>query len=189
MLILDSHVTHTQSLAATEIAREAGVVMVSLPLHMIRRFQPFGGAFFGPFGKYYDDTLRMWMREHVGRPVTTWQVAEILNMAYRKAASIQNAASGFMKAGLWSLTIYVFQDSGFAAATVTNVITEAAQEHNPTPHLTPAVVAPALTAVAMVNAQENNPTPPLTPVVAAPALTAVAMEAVPQLCPPEEETS
>ena len=66
-----------------------------------------------------------------------------------------------MKAGLWSLTIYVFQDSDFAAATVTNIITEAAQEH--------------------------NPAPPLTPVVAAPALT--AMEAVPELCPPKKETS
>ena len=37
------------------------------------------------------------MREHVGRQVTTWQVAEILNVAYRKAASVQNAVSGFRK--------------------------------------------------------------------------------------------
>ena len=73
----------------------------------------------------------MWMREHVGRPVTTWQFAEILNVAYRKAASVQNAVSGFRKAGLWSLTIYVFQDPDFVAAMVTNIITEAAQEHNP----------------------------------------------------------
>ena len=70
-------------------------------------------------------------------------------MAYRKAASIQNADSGFRKAGLWSLTIYIFQDSDFAAATVTNVIMEAAQEHNPMPPLTPTVAAPALTAVSM----------------------------------------
>ena len=54
-----------------------------------------------------------------------------------------------MKAGLWSLIIYVFQDSDFAAAMVTNVITEAAQEHNTTSLLTPVVAAPALTAVAM----------------------------------------
>ena len=71
-------------------------------------------------------------------------------MAYRKAASVQNAVSGFSKAGLWSLTI----DSDFAAATVTNVIKEAHQEHNPMPPLTPAV--------ALVTAQKHNPTPPLT---------------------------
>ena len=103
------------------------------------------------------------MREHVGRPVTMWQVAKILNVVYRKAASVQNAVSGFRKTGLWSLTIDVFQDSDFVAAMVTNVITEAAEDHNP-----------------ML---------PLTPVVAAPALTDVAMEDVPELCPLRKETS
>ena len=81
---------------------------------------------FGPFGKYYDDALRTWKREHVDKPVTTWQVAEILNVAYRKVASVQNVVSGFRMAGMWSLTRDVFQDSDIAAATVTKVITEAA---------------------------------------------------------------
>ena len=71
MLILDSHVTHTKNLAATDMAREAGVVMVTLPPHTTHRVQPLDGAFFGPFAKYYEAALRMWMREHVGRPVTT----------------------------------------------------------------------------------------------------------------------
>ena len=69
------------------------------------------------------------MREHVGRPVTTWQVADILNVTYRKAASVQNAVRDLRKAGLWLLTIYVLQDSDFAAATVCNVFTEAAQPY------------------------------------------------------------
>ena len=41
-------------------------------------------------------------------------------------ASRQKDVSDFRKAGLWSLTIYVFQDSDIAAATVTNILTEAA---------------------------------------------------------------
>ena len=44
-------------------------------------------------------------RRHVGRPVTTWQVDEILNAAYRKAVSVQNLVTGFKKEGLWPLTI------------------------------------------------------------------------------------
>ena len=92
MLILDSHVTYTKNSAATEKAREAGVVMVSLPPHTTLRLQPLDFWAFG--GKYYHDALRMWMRERVGRPVTTWQVAEILNVAYRKAESVQNAVCG-----------------------------------------------------------------------------------------------
>ena len=59
MLILDSHVTHTKNLAATDMTRKAGVVMVSLPPFMTHRFQPLDGAFFGPFGKYYNAALRM----------------------------------------------------------------------------------------------------------------------------------
>ena len=49
MLILDSHVTHTKNLAATEMARDAGVVMFSHPPHTTHRFQLWDVAFFGPF--------------------------------------------------------------------------------------------------------------------------------------------
>lgn len=72
------------------------------------------------------------MRQHVGRPVSTWQVAEILNVAYGKAASVQNAVSGFRKAGLWPLTMDVFQDSDFAGSTSTDMVTETGQNQNPT---------------------------------------------------------
>ncbi|CAM1318676.1 Uncharacterised protein r2_g2668 [Pycnogonum litorale] len=121
VLVLDGHVTHTKNLAAITMARDVGVVMVSVPPHCTHRLQPLDVAFFGPFGKYYDDALRVWMRQHVGRPVTTWQVAEILNVAYGKAASVQNAVSGFRKSGLWALTMDIFQDSDFSPATLTDV--------------------------------------------------------------------
>ena len=65
MLILDSHVTHTKNLAAADIAQEAGVVMVSLPPHTTRRFQPLEGAFSDRLGN--TDASRIWMRERVGR--------------------------------------------------------------------------------------------------------------------------
>ena len=59
--------------------------MVSLPPHTTPAF---GLGFFGPFGKYYDDIEDVY--ERTCRQ-TTWQVAEILNVACRKAASVQNA--------------------------------------------------------------------------------------------------
>ena len=59
MLILDSHVTHTKNLAATDMTREPRVAMVSLPPYTTHRFQPLDGAFFGPFR---NDALKMWMR-------------------------------------------------------------------------------------------------------------------------------
>ena len=52
MLILDSYVTHTKNLVATEMAREAGVVMVSLTIH---RLQSLDVAVFGPCRKTSDN--------------------------------------------------------------------------------------------------------------------------------------
>ena len=147
LLILDGHVTHTKNVVAIEKARDVGLIMVSLPPHTTHRLQPLDVAFFGPFKRYYNEALRMWMREQVGRPVTVWQVVEVMNVAYGKAATVQNAISGFKKtSGLWPLTMDIFQDCDFTAAASTDV-TEGEQEHNHPPPAAAAVAAPPLTAV------------------------------------------
>ena len=60
------------------------------------------------------------MRQHLGRSVTTWQVTELLEESYGRAATVQNVVSGFRNTGLWPLDMSVFQDSDFAAAEVTD---------------------------------------------------------------------
>jgi hypothetical protein len=52
--------------------------------------------------------------------VTTWQVAELLNFAYGKAASVHNAVSGLKNTGLWPLDRSIFQDHDFQAASSTD---------------------------------------------------------------------
>ena len=71
MLILDSHVTHTQNLAATEMAREAGVFMVSVPSHTTHRLQSLDVAISGSFGKYYDDAPYATSAPAVAAPALT----------------------------------------------------------------------------------------------------------------------
>lgn len=121
VLVLDGHVTHAKNLEALKLARKAGVRMVSLPPHTTHRLQPLDVAFFGPLGTYYDEAMRNWMRQHVGRAVTTWQVAELFGHAYGKAASVGTAINGFRASGLWPLNIGVFSDADFCAASVTDV--------------------------------------------------------------------
>jgi len=75
VLVLHGHITHTKNLTAIQLARDAGVVMVSLPPYTTHRLQSLDVAFFGPLGIYYDEAMRKWMRQHLGRSVTTWQVA------------------------------------------------------------------------------------------------------------------
>lgn len=132
VLILDGHVTHVKNLEAIEMARDAGIRMISLPPHTTHRLQPLDVAFFGPLGTYYDEAARTWMRQHPGRAVTSWQVAELFGSAYCKAASVGTAVSGFGASGIWPLSIGVFSDCDFAASAVTDVINESGAS-DPTP--------------------------------------------------------
>ncbi|ESN95622.1 hypothetical protein HELRODRAFT_86484 [Helobdella robusta] len=121
-VVFDGHVTHVKILKAIEFAREAGVRMISLPPHTTHRLQPLDVSFFGSLGKYYDDALRKWMRSHVSRPATTWQVAEIFGEAYGRAATIGIACSGFRASGLWPLDFNIFSDADFAASSFSDII-------------------------------------------------------------------
>ena len=78
VLILDGHVSHCRNMEAINLARSAGVRRISLPPHTTHRLQALDVAFFGPMGQFYDEAMRKWMRSHVGCPVTTWQVASLL---------------------------------------------------------------------------------------------------------------
>ena len=90
--------------------------MVSLP----HKLQPLDIAFFGPLRTYYDQAMRKWMRLHISRPVTTWQVAELFGEAYSQAKSLRFAMKRFQASGLWHLDINVFTDSNFSAYSFTD---------------------------------------------------------------------
>jgi len=120
VLILDGHVSHTKNLAALEMARSAGVVLVSLPPHTTHRLQPLDVGFFGPLSRYYDDAIRTWLRTYPGKAVSTYQVSTLLTASYGRAATVENATNAFRKSGLWPLDRHVFQDSDFAASQTTD---------------------------------------------------------------------
>jgi len=121
LLILDGHLSHTKNLTAIIRARKSGVVMVSLPPHTTHKLQPLDVAFFGPFSKYYDSAITSYMRTNPGKVVTEYQMSSLLNEAYGRAASLQNAVSGFQKTGLWPLSMSVFVDADFLPARVTDL--------------------------------------------------------------------
>jgi len=124
VLLLDGHVTHAKNLAAIELARESGVRMISLPPHTTHRLQSLDVSFFGPLGTYYDEAMRTWIRTHISRSVTTWQVAELFGEAYGRTASVGLAVKGFQASGLWPLNMNVFTDADFTASAFTDVCSE-----------------------------------------------------------------
>lgn len=118
LLILDGHSTHTKNLEAITLARENGVVMLSLPAHTTHRLQPCDVSFFKPFSSYYNQAPDKWLRSNPSRNITQFQVSALIGEAYGKAATVVNAMSGFAKTGIWPLDRNVFQDSDFAPTAV-----------------------------------------------------------------------
>lgn len=67
LLILDGHTTHSKNLAAINLAKENGVILLQLPGHTTHRLQPLDVSIFGPMETYYHDAIRRWMRNNPNR--------------------------------------------------------------------------------------------------------------------------
>jgi len=149
LLILDGHVSHTQNLTALQMAREAGIIMLSLPSHTTHRMQPLDIAFFRPLSSYYGQEADKWIRHNPGRSLTHFQVCQLFGRAYNKAASLETASGGFRNAGIWPVDRSVFKDCDFAPSEVTHVeltAEEPAQSSATTTSLVPvesAILQPA----------------------------------------------
>ncbi|CAG5020837.1 unnamed protein product [Parnassius apollo] len=121
LLLLDSHVTHTQNISVIEYARKNGVVMLCFPPHCIHRLQPLDVGFMKPLSVYYDYACSTWLMSHPGRIITTFQISEIFANAYIQAATMSTAINAFQKYGIWPFNQNNFTDSDFSAASTTDV--------------------------------------------------------------------
>ena len=100
LLVLDGHTTHVKNLKAIELARKENVIMLCLPPHTTHKIQPLGRTLFKPLQTYYDQAAERWLRTHVGRVITPYQVYGLFNEAYCKAATMSTAINGFAKCGI-----------------------------------------------------------------------------------------
>ncbi|MES9905044.1 MAG: helix-turn-helix domain-containing protein [Sedimenticola sp.] len=120
LLILDGHKSHTNNLEAINYARDNGVVLLSLPPHTTNKLQPLDVALFKPLNTYYYEACTNFMRSNPGETITDWNVAELFNTGYVKAASMKTAVNGFKSCGIYPFNPDRFDDSDFAPASVTD---------------------------------------------------------------------
>lgn len=66
LLILDNVEAHI-TIKTTDLARENGVVLLTLPPHTSHRLQPLGRAIYGPFKRAYNAAMDGWIR------VSSWE--------------------------------------------------------------------------------------------------------------------
>ena len=91
ILVLDRHSTHVKNLKAIELARKENVIMLCLPPHTIHKIQPLDRTLFKLLQTYYDQASEQWLRTHVGRVITPYQLYRLFNEAYCKAATMSTA--------------------------------------------------------------------------------------------------
>ena len=72
-------------------------------------------AVYGPFKRYFEIPVDAWMKR-TARKVTMFQMGGLCDMAYSRAATMENAVSGFMNTGITNCDISVFAPQEFAAA-------------------------------------------------------------------------
>lgn len=117
LLICDNHESHI-SIKVVEIARKAGVTVLTLPPHTSNKLQPLDLAVFGPFKSFYNAAVDEWMLKHPGIPLTIYQVAECVGQAFMRSMTPCNIEAGFKKAGIVPFDPSVFTDSDFLLSAV-----------------------------------------------------------------------
>lgn len=97
LLILDNVESHI-SLLAIDIARDNGVVMVTLPSHTSHC--PLDRCVYGPFKTAYNVAMVDWIRSHPGKTATIYDIPSIVSAAQVNAMTQRNIIAGFRATGI-----------------------------------------------------------------------------------------
>lgn len=132
LLIMDGHCSHTNNLDVIMKARANNVSLLILPSHCTHKIQPLDVAVFKSLKSHYDRAVDTWLRNHPGRAVQEYNVAELLSEAWGKAATVANATSGFEKARINPFRESDPDDEEFLGADVTNMVLDEREIHSST---------------------------------------------------------
>ncbi|XP_047125163.1 uncharacterized protein LOC124807368 [Hydra vulgaris] len=100
LLVLDGHKSHTKNLDFLNYASINGLHILSLPPHRSHKLQPLDRTLFKSLKSVYNLVCTTWMRKHPGRRITVDKLSGLLCQAYVKAATVENAISGFRVTGI-----------------------------------------------------------------------------------------
>ena len=119
LLILDNHESHI-SLKAVTMARENGIVLLTIQPHTSHRLQPFNKVVYGPFKSYYNRAIDCWMRNNPKKTLKIYDILVLVNPTYLSAMTPSNIISGFNSTGICPLNVDIFLDAEFIPSDLTD---------------------------------------------------------------------
>ena len=119
LLLLDNHTSHI-FIEAIDMAKENGLILLTLPPHCSHKLQPLDVSVYAAFKKYYNSVCDGWMLENPGKSISISDVASLSNKAYEKAFTRENINSGYRSTGIWPFDENVFPDDAFLPYLVTD---------------------------------------------------------------------
>ncbi|CAK6961691.1 uncharacterized protein LOC119495270 isoform X3 [Scomber scombrus] len=112
LLILDNHDSHV-TLEAVSLAKENGIVLLTLPPHTTHNLQLLDKCVFGPLKTFFNSAVDSWMRTHPGKTITIYDIPALVNTAFMSAMSRRNILSGFESTGIFPYDRTKFTDDDF----------------------------------------------------------------------------
>lgn len=119
LLIYDNHESHI-SLPAINLAKDNGVTLLTMPPHTSHKLQPLDRTVFGPYKTFYNQASNQWLTNNPGKPISIYDVSEIVGAAYPRAFTINNIVKGFAVTGIWPFNEHIFGEDEFLSSYVTD---------------------------------------------------------------------
>ncbi|XP_022204364.2 uncharacterized protein LOC111060980 [Nilaparvata lugens] len=119
ILICDNHESHL-TIETIDLAKQNGVIIVTLPPHCSNKLQPLDISVYQPFKAYYNTAVDSWLLHHPGTPLTIYQVAQCVGIAHERAMTPANIKAGFRRSGIFPFNNNLFTDDDFLVSYVTD---------------------------------------------------------------------
>ncbi|KAJ8893395.1 hypothetical protein PR048_005986 [Dryococelus australis] len=85
----------SSSITALDIAKDNEVIVLTIPPHCSNHMQPLDISVSRSFQMHYNAAIESWMLHHPGSPLTIYEIAECVGIAFQCSMSPTNICSGF----------------------------------------------------------------------------------------------
>lgn len=117
IVLMDNHESHI-SVPTIRLAKENGIILVTLHPHTSNKMQPLDKSVFGPFKNYFNHAAneKMMTPGNIGKPLTIYDIAALVGKAFPRAFTPTNISNGFKATGFHPLNEDIFSEADFMAA-------------------------------------------------------------------------